>query len=346
MRGAMDFSERLSRRGFLKAGGLGLLGLAVPLAWTRLRLALPGGQMGRVAGGKAEVFLEPSFDSRRLHTYWRDDVLAIDAAVIGGAVPEHNRVWYHFTDVGYVHSSPIQPVRTEPNAPVDNLPQGGQLMEVSVPFVDAFWRVNDDAERAYRFYYGTTHWIDGKSRDARGRTWYRIRDDKWTFYYYAQAEAFRPIPAEELAPISPDVPASEKRILVNLTEQWVQCYEGTQMVFSTKISGGDSLEDGTYATPVGEFTTSRKRPSRHMAAGNLATGYDLPGVPWVSYITEEGISFHGTYWHNDFGTPRSHGCLNMSPMAARWLYRWTTPVVPPPAEEVWVGRGTFVRIMK
>jgi len=51
-----------------------------------------------------------------------------------------------------------------------------------------------------------------------------------------------------------------------------------------------------------------------MARGNLAAnGYDLPGVPWNSYITEEGIAFHGTYWHNNFGKPRSHGCINLTP---------------------------------
>lgn len=81
-----------------------------------------------------------------------------------------------------------------------------------------------------------------------------------------------------------------------------------------------------------------------MAAGNLATGYDLPGVPWVSYITDSGIAFHGTYWHNDYGVPRSHGCLNMSSQAAKWLYRWTQPVVPAEEQEVWVGYGTEVII--
>ena len=102
------------------------------------------------------------------------------------------------------------------------------------------------------------------------------------------------------------------------------------------------VEDTT--TPAGEFETFRKRPSRHMAAGNLASGYDLPGVPWVAYIDEEGVSFHGTFWHNDFGVPRSHGCINMTIDAAKWLYRWTNPVVPKHEQEVWKGHGTPVRV--
>jgi lipoprotein-anchoring transpeptidase ErfK/SrfK len=81
-----------------------------------------------------------------------------------------------------------------------------------------------------------------------------------------------------------------------------------------------------------------------MAAGNLASGYDLPGVPWVAYIDEEGVSFHGTFWHNDFGVPRSHGCINMTIDAAKWLYRWTNPVVPKHEQEVWKGHGTPVRV--
>jgi lipoprotein-anchoring transpeptidase ErfK/SrfK len=83
-----------------------------------------------------------------------------------------------------------------------------------------------------------------------------------------------------------------------------------------------------------------------MAAGDLAaSGFDLPGVPWVQYITEGGISFHGTYWHNDFGRPRSHGCINLSSSAAKWLYRWTSPEVPLKKEFVHGGRGTKVEII-
>jgi lipoprotein-anchoring transpeptidase ErfK/SrfK len=63
-----------------------------------------------------------------------------------------------------------------------------------------------------------------------------------------------------------------------------------------------------------------------MAAGNLAhNGYDLPGVPWICYITEKGVAFHGTYWHNDYGRPHSHGCVNVPNDAAQWVFRWVEP---------------------
>ena len=56
-----------------------------------------------------------------------------------------------------------------------------------------------------------------------------------------------------------------------------------------------------------------------------AGSFDLPGIPWVSYFVTTGVAFHGTYWHNDYGTPRSHGCVNVSAANAQWLYRWTLP---------------------
>lgn len=72
--------------------------------------------------------------------------------------------------------------------------------------------------------------------------------------------------------------------------------------------------------------------------------YILPGVPWVSFFEPEtGIAFHGTYWHQNFGVPMSHGCINMKTEEARWLYRWTTP-----AGEIQkmntIGYGTQVHV--
>ena len=84
-----------------------------------------------------------------------------------------------------------------------------------------------------------------------------------------------------------------------------------------------------------------------MAAGDIASnGFDLPGVPWVLYITKSGISFHGTYWHNDYGRPRSHGCINLTPQAAKWLYRWTLPSVEPGKQFAYEYFGTKVLIFE
>jgi L,D-transpeptidase catalytic domain len=339
-----ELSQRLSRRGFLNLSLTGMMALALPVRLTRPEAELPAGQLGRVAEPSADLFRRPSFGAHKIMTVWRDDVLTLDGVAIGDGFPAHNNVWYMAKNSGFVHSSAIQPVRNDPNKPIYGMPYSGSLMEISVPFVDVYSEPDSTTDVAYRYYYGSTFWINGISQDDHGHTWYRIIDDKWNTRTYGRTEAFRPVPLSELTPISPQVTLEEKRIVVNLTQQWIECFEGSDLAFTTKISSGQLTDDGAYWTPQGNFITFRKRASRHMVAGNLASGYDLPGVPWVCYITENGVSFHGTYWHNDFGVPRSHGCINMTPAAAKWLYRWTRPIVPVDEQEMWVQAGTQAAI--
>jgi hypothetical protein len=263
--------------------------------------------------------------------------------VIGDAVPEHNRVWYEL-DYGFVHSSPVQPVRDVRNSPAEVIPEEGLLGEITVPYVDARRMATEQSFASYRYYYKGTFWIRGVVRESEMRSWYRIWDDLREVDYFAPADAFRLLPPAELAPISPNIPLEEKLVEVDLAHQWMRCYERAEIVFTTKISSGWRYARGYYLTPVGDFQTQRKRHSRHMAGGNLAAGYDLPGVPWVAYINDRGISFHGTYWHNDFGRPRSHGCINMAPDAAKWFQRWGQPAMPAETQEVRAERGTRVRI--
>jgi lipoprotein-anchoring transpeptidase ErfK/SrfK len=155
----------------------------------------------------------------------------------------------------------------------------------------------------------------------------------------------RLIPAEELTPLSPAVPPGSKKLEVNLREQILVAYEMDEPVYMARVATGARFSTGNYSTPPGWHMTFHKRPSRHMARGNLAAnGYDLPGVPWNSYITESGIAIHGTYWHNNFGRPRSHGCINLTPKAAKWVYRWTMPVVPPDQQSAYENYGTLVEI--
>ncbi len=341
----LELPARMSRREFMRLSGMSLLGMAVPVRWTRSTLETSDGQLGRILQEKTDVYLEPTFLARHVKTLWRDEVHPILSATVGDPLPETNRVWYEVPNLGYVHSSAVQPVRAELQRAVRTVPYLGTLAEVTLPFIEAYWEPSKKAKHAYRFYYATTHWVNGVTWDKKDRAWYRIYDDRIGQHYFAIAEGLRPVPLAELTPISPEVPPEEKRIEVSLTEQWVKCYESGTQVLTARISSGAKFDTGDTFTPTGAFTTFRKRGSRHMAAGNRATGYDLPGVPWVSYITQEGISFHGTYWHNDYGTPRSHGCINMTPSAAKWVYRWTHPIVPGDLDELWTEAGTAVRIV-
>ncbi len=135
----------------------------------------------------------------------------------------------------------------------------------------------------------------------------------------------------------------KKRIDVDLRTQQLACYEYDKVVFSTDISSGLeglSMTEST-ATPAGDHNILVKMPSKHMQGGGhlSSTVEPLPGVPWDSFFTTEGHAFHGTYWHDNFGVPMSHGCVNMRPEDSKWLFRWTTPVWSPDDEMFWERRG-------
>lgn len=338
----------ISRRDFLKLSGAGLLGLFLPQFSLELASAqFIADQQGRVTTATLNGYDAPALTGKVVKAYWRDVVLPITATVISEDETAYNRVWYKIGEESYVYSGSIQPVRTVLNEPLRDLPEEGALAEVTVPYTDARWDAAKDARFAYRFYYETTHWVVGHVQDVDGNPWYRVYDDKWKFHYHAQANHLRIVPTVELAPLSPDFPAQLKRLEVRLNQQLVIAYEDQTPVFMARIASGGRFSNGTYSTPVGRHMTYHKRPYRHMAAGDLASnGYDLPGVPWVSYITESGVALHGTYWHNDFGRPRSHGCINLSSQAAKWLYRWTQPVVPPNEQMVYERYGTAVDVLE
>jgi lipoprotein-anchoring transpeptidase ErfK/SrfK len=317
----------LTRRDFLKLSSLGLASLFASPKF-RLQPQLTN-QQGRVIYDSIHTYDIPSFSGNITRKYWTDTIIPITEATIGDGEPDYNRVWYRIGDIGYAHSGGVQPVKTIPQNPVTDIPEGGQLAEISVPFTDARWEPDLNRAAIYRFYYETTHWVTGLVYDEHSKPWYRILDDKWDLTFYTQAPHLRLIPDTELQTISPHVPEKAKRIEVRTSDQIVVAYEWDRPVFMTRTATGAEFSSGRFYTPAGRHYTFHKRPSRHMAAGNLAhNGYDLPGVPWICYINEKGIAFHGTYWHNDYGRPRSHGCINLTPQAAKWIYRWTLPVVP------------------
>jgi lipoprotein-anchoring transpeptidase ErfK/SrfK len=317
----------ISRRDFLKLSSVSLAGLLIrPKFQNSNQLT---NQQGRVIYDDIHTYDIPSFSGNITRQYWADTIIPITEVTIGDEEPAYNRVWYRISDVGYAHSGGIQPVKTVPQEPTAAIPEDGQLAEVSVPYTDARWKPDFNRNAVYRFYYETTHWVTGLIYDENSKPWYRILDDKWDLILYVLAQHLRLIPNQELQTISPNVPADSKRLEVRTSDQIVIAYEWDRPVFMARAATGAEFSNGRFYTPHGRHYTFHKRPSRHMAAGNLAhNGYDLPGVPWICYITEKGVAFHGTYWHNDYGRPRSHGCINLTPQAAKWIYRWTLPAVP------------------
>ncbi len=362
----------LSRRDFLKLSGLGLLGLSLPkpeqfsflpspvhsfLGPGSASWAAPGSgvlvddslsQQGRVTARLIWIFDQPSFNARHVNLYWRDSIVDITGVSISQDEGDYNRVWYEIGDEGYAYSGTIQPVHTILNTPTLEFPVSGTLAEVTVPYTDAHGQPQVNSLAAYRMYYSTVHWImSGVTSSSDGKVWYQVLDDKWNKLYYAPGAHLRLISADELTPLSPAVPDTQKKIQVRLDDQLVLAYENGQPVFATRAATGAIFIAGTYTTPTGHFMTYHKRPTRHMANGDItASGYDLPGVPWVMYFTEAGLSLHGTYWHNDFGHPKSHGCINLSVEAAKWLFRWTNPPVKAGEQYAYQPIGTELEIVK
>lgn len=340
---------QINRREFLQLFGLTGLGFALP---DLPDSPIPGeNRLGRVTVSSIRVHSEPTFASPPVWTHNRDEILSLQAIVLGDDGPAHNPRWYR-TYRGYAHSANLQIVAYEPQPPHAQIPVGGSLFEVSVPYTRAFRRPDPVAPPVYRLYYHSTAWVVETLGGEDGKTWYGLLDDLLGVKYYVPGEHLRRILPSEISPLSPDISPQEKRIEVRLASQELLAFEAEHLVFKTNISSGipdpRPRQNGIPTiTPSGRFYVTRKMPLRHMGDGNLTAdlnAYELPGVPWVSYFHQTGVAFHGTYWHSDFGKPRSHGCINMKTEEALWLYRWSLPSVP--SEEILrTGYGTKVTVI-
>lgn len=117
-----------------------------------------------------------------------------------------------------------------------------------------------------------------------------------------------------------------KHIYVDLTTQTLTADQGNAVFMQVPISSGK-----WHPTPTGDFTIWEKIQATRMSGGTGADAYDLPNVPWVMFFGGSGVSdgsgfsLHGTYWHDNFGHPMSHGCVNMRIVDAMKLYYWADP---------------------
>ncbi len=107
----------------------------------------------------------------------------------------------------------------------------------------------------------------------------------------------------------------ERSIEIDLSDQTLRAWQGDVEIFHTTVSTGK----GETPTVVGTFEIGTKYQRQDMYGDD----YYLPGVPWVMYFYE-AFAIHGAYWHANFGTPTSHGCVNMRPDEAGFLFAWAT----------------------
>jgi lipoprotein-anchoring transpeptidase ErfK/SrfK len=323
----------LSRRDFLKLGGLSLGTLAFSPSLRNL-IGFDDSNLVRVTTESVSIYNKPSDKSSIVSTWYRDELLHVYEEVIADE-PVHNPVWYRVWG-GYIHRARLQRVKILFNETLPSLEEGlPRLVEATVPFTQP-WRTSKAygwQQLGFRLYYGSVHWVEAIEPGPTGDPWYRIYDDLTGFPYHINPLHVRPIPLDELIPISPDIPLEDKRIEVNLTTQTLMAFEYDKQLLKTTISSGIlNSKRGSNGlstkTPQGEFRILDKMPAKHMGNGNLfadADDYELPGVPWTCFFTTQGHAFHGTYWHENFGVPMSRGCVNMRTEDAKWLFQWALP---------------------
>ncbi|MCB0060868.1 MAG: L,D-transpeptidase [Caldilineaceae bacterium] len=118
-----------------------------------------------------------------------------------------------------------------------------------------------------------------------------------------------------ITPLGTGVAEGERWIEVDISDQLLTAWQGDTVVLRTRVSTGRA----EYPTVTGTWPIRTKLTSTRM----IGPGYDTPDVPWTMYFFR-GYAVHGAYWHNNFGTPVSHGCINMRPDEAKLLFDWAS----------------------
>jgi lipoprotein-anchoring transpeptidase ErfK/SrfK len=180
--------------------------------------------------------------------------------------------------------------------------------------------------------------LTGKQNFFRGRLHYETKDGRWL----SDRDASRIDPAKRMPAWGTN---GERWLDVNLTKQTLVAYAGTRPVYATLVSTGEAgLEDHEHSTATkrGIFRIHTKHVSSTMSSDEAGEAFELRDVPYVQYF-DQGYALHGAYWHDRFGTPKSHGCINLSPEDARRLFFFTEPALP----QGWHGvllplRGTVI----
>lgn len=356
-------ANNLSRREALKVAGLGIAGLSMPAFHDPMLPARtdPVSRLGRICAASVDVFSQPDATSSSVATLYEDSLIECHRELVGYHPYRINQRWIETPD-GYIWSPNVQPVENHPNPEpltlVETSQGPGLWAEVSVPYVDLVLD-NPPARSPWlqdalypRLYYSQVVWIDQLREEDDVQLWCRINE---RFGYgdilWAKAEGFRPITENELAPIAPDV--EDKQVVVNLSRQSLSCFENGREVFYTRISSGARFDAqgnpvDQWSTPVGAHPIWRKIISLHMSGGTTGGGYDLPGIGWTSLFVGNGVAIHSTFWHNNYGVPMSHGCINARPQDAKWIFRWTAPHVPFDPGDVTIGMpgGTKISVIE
>ena len=279
---------------------------------------------------RGNIYETASAKSKVVGKFKATEVIPLLGETIGVGPTDYNPLWYKTEtaegDPGFVHSALVQPCDNVINKAVTQIDERGVWGEITVPVAASRNAADPKAGQRFPAYYSLLVKIVGVREGTDKKAWYEIKEDKWSHTKtnsFISADQVRIVPESEFEAISPNVPQA-KWMEIDLKQQTTTAYEDDVPVYTARLASGTR----GYDTPIGEHWIYVKIPGQRMFGGAASdsSSYDLPAIPWVSYFTPIGHSFHGTYWHNDYGRPRSHGCANVLPLDAKWIFRWSHPV--------------------
>ena len=245
-------------------------------------------------------------------------------ALIGTFVGPNDRRFAMTTDARLVPTSKLKPERGSVFHGV-NLKSGWHLPMAFVKLEDVYSydlskAALDKQEKIPRL---DPVQLTGRSRFLGGHRLLEAIDGNWL---RERDLAIAPKPGK-----LPAFAKGDKRwIDISIQSQTLVLYEGSRAVYATAISTGrDGLGDPkkTLSTPTGTFEIREKHVTTTMDANEVDSKFELRDVPWVQYF-KGGYALHAAPWHDDFGKPRSHGCINLAPIDARRVFMFTSPLMP------------------
>lgn len=269
-----------------------------------------------------------------------DTLLPPDSWVsIDEEVEQEGRRWYRIADQAYVLADAVQPAAPSAFRGITvTQPLTYPLAFIATQGLNVRARPGIDPGNppvATLARYDVVNVLD--SRRVGDALWHQIGENRYIHAAYVRV----------VYPVArpPDVPPDARWIAVDLAQQTLSAYQGDAMVFATLVSTGRP----PWFTPKGLNRIWIKRQAGDMRGGIVERGdyYALQDVPWIMYFSKD-VGLHAAYWHDRFGYPSSHGCVNLSPQDARWLFGWTTPQLPfPHSPYVYASRhnpGTWVYV--
>ncbi|HVW30649.1 MAG TPA: L,D-transpeptidase [Polyangiaceae bacterium] len=174
--------------------------------------------------------------------------------------------------------------------------------------------------------------LTGKDVRVGGKRYVESKDGYWVLASQLRITEPGPPPAD-LAP-------NERWIDVNLSTQTLVVFEGTRPIYATLISSGKENKvdkEKDHRTPTGDFRVREKHVTTTMDGDGTAAGdlpYSIEDVPYVMYFYK-AYALHGAFWHSNYGTQMSHGCVNLAPLDAKWVFMNTEPRMPEGWHGVW-----------